>query len=145
MNHEKFDIVIVEDNENDAGLIIRTLRKNNITKNFIVLEDGEKALDFFLCRGPYSKRNITVLPKVIFLDIKLPKVDGLDVLMQLRLNEHTKKIPTVIVSSSKQDSDIETAYELGANSYIVKPVDFNQFKSIIDQLGLYWLKTNESL
>ena len=143
MKHEKYDIIIVEDNPNDAELMTRSLRKNRLSNKLIVLEDGEQALDFIFGKGKYSKRGTIVSPKVIFLDIKLPKVNGLEVLKQLKANEKTKKIPVVIVTSSNQYPDIETAYKLGANSYVVKPVDFDHFKDTIDHLGLYWLIVNE--
>ena len=145
MIYKKYDIVIVEDNENDAELIVRTLRKNHIVKNIIILEYGEKAFDYFFCNGQNSGRDKSGVPKVVFLDIKLPKVTGLDVLEQLKLNEYTKGIPIVMLTSSKHDSDIKAAKDLGANSYVVKPVDCKQFEETISQLGLYWLGTNECL
>ncbi|MCJ7801433.1 MAG: response regulator, partial [Candidatus Marinimicrobia bacterium] len=128
MKYEKYDIVIVEDNENDAELIVRTLKKIQVTNNMIVLVDGEQALDFLFCKRQYSSREKSSVPKVIFLDIKLPKVNGLDVLKQLRSNEHTKGIPIVMLTSSKQGSDVKAAYDLGANSYVVKPIDYKKFK-----------------
>ena len=143
MKYEKYDIVMVEDNPNDAELMIRALRSNKIVNSLIVLEDGEQALDYFFCDGQYADRESLVTPKVIFLDIKLPKVNGLEVLKQLKSDDRTRKIPTIILTSSKQDPDIETAYNLGVNSYVVKPVDFNIFKETINQLGSYWLGVNE--
>ena len=145
MQNEKYDIAIIEDSPNDAELIVRTLKKNKITEKLIVLEDGEQALNYFLCQGEFQKRDISVFPKVIFLDIKLPKVTGLDVLKQLKSNDQTRKIPVVMVTSSRQDPDVASAYNLGANSYVVKPVDFKRFKETINQLCVYWLNTNESL
>ena len=145
LQNEKYDIVIIEDSPNDAELIVRTLKKNKITEKLIVLEDGEQALNYFLCQGEFQKRDINVFPKVIFLDIKLPKVTGLDVLKQLKSNDQTRKIPVVMVTSSRQDPDVASAYNLGANSYVVKPVDFKRFKETINQLCIYWLNTNESL
>ncbi len=144
MNHEKYDIVIIEDNPNDAELMVRSLQKNRLANSLIVLEDGEQALDFLFCRGKYVERDSYKSPRVIFLDLKLPKVNGLEVLEQLKSNKKTKKIPIVIVTSSKQDPDIAAAYDLGANSYVVKPVDFNKFKATINQLGLYWLVVNQN-
>lgn len=145
MKLEKHDIVIVEDNPNDAELMVHSLKKNHLANKLIVLEDGEQALDYIFCRGQYAKRDSDELPKVIFLDLKLPKVNGLEVLEQVKSNDKTKKIPIVIVTSSKEDPDIDAAYNLGANSYVVKPVGFDQFKETINQLGLYWLVINENL
>jgi len=142
MIHE-FEIVIVEDNPNDAELMVRSLEKNLLANSLIVLEDGEQALDFIFCRGQYADRDLSGSPKVIFLDLKLPKVNGLEVLKQVKSNEQTRKIPVIIITSSKEDPDIVTAYNLGANSYVVKPVNFNNFAEIIKQLGLYWLVINE--
>ncbi len=143
MEHEKYDIILVEDNPNDAELMVYSLKKNHLANKLIVLEDGEQALNYIFCRGQYSERDSDELPKVIFLDLKLPKVNGLEVLDQVKSNYKTKKIPIVIVTSSKEDPDIEAAYRLGANSYVVKPVGFEQFKETINQLGLYWLVINE--
>lgn len=143
MEHEKYDIILVEDNPNDAELMVHSLKKNHLANKLIVLEDGEQALNYIFCKGEYAKRDSDELPKVIFLDLKLPKVNGLEVLEQVKSNDKTKQIPIVIVTSSKEDPDIEAAYRLGANSYVVKPVDFDQFKETINQLGLYWLVTNE--
>lgn len=143
MEHEKYDIILVEDNPNDAELMVHSLKKNHLANKLIVLEDGEQALNYIFCRGQYAKRDSDELPKVIFLDLKLPKVNGLEVLEQVKSNDKTKQIPIVIVTSSKEDPDIEAAYRLGANSYVVKPVDFDQFKETINQLGLYWLVINE--
>ncbi|MBC8186091.1 response regulator [candidate division KSB1 bacterium] len=139
----EYEIIIVEDNPEDSELMIRSLKKNNLSNNLILLEDGELALDFFFRRGKYKEREATKSNLMIFLDLKLPKVDGLEILRQLKSNKNTKKIPVVIVTSSKQDPDINTAYELGANSYVVKPVDYEKFTETIKQLGLYWLVVNE--
>ncbi len=139
----EFEIVIVEDNPNDAELMVRSLKKNRLANSLIVLEDGEQALDFIFCRGQYSGRDSSGFPRVIFLDLKLPKVDGLEVLKQVKSNEQTRKIPVVIITSSQEDPDIAAAYNLGANSYIVKPVDFDNFVKTMTQLGLYWLAINE--
>ncbi len=139
------EIVIVEDNPNDAELMVRTLKKNQLANNLIVLEDGEQALDFLFCRGEYSNiySDIFGVPKVIFLDLKLPKIDGLEVLKQLKLNKTTQEIPVVIVTSSKENPDIDTAYKLGANSYVVKPVNYTEFVKTINKLGIYWMMVNE--
>ncbi len=139
----EIEIVIVEDNPNDAELMVRSLKHNSLANNLIILEDGEQALDYIFCRGQYAERDPRESPRVIFLDLKLPKVGGLEVLKQLKSNEKTNNIPVVIVTSSKEDPDINTAYKLGANSYVVKPVGFNKFIDTINQLGNYWLVINE--
>ncbi len=146
MQYNNFSIVIIEDNPEDSGLMLRALKKNNVANNHIVLEDGEQALDYLFYRGQYknNKLKLNELPKVIFLDLKLPKVSGLEILKELKTHKETKKIPVVIVTSSKEDPDVEKAYALGANSYIVKPVDFDQFSKTISEIGLYWLVVNES-
>jgi two-component system response regulator len=145
MNHlDPVDILIVEDNINDAEFTVRTLKKQNLANKIIVVEDGAEALDFIYCRGIYSHRTDLRLPKVIFLDLKLPKVSGLEVLKEIKSNMETKKLPVVILTSSKEDPDIKDAYELGANSYIVKPVAFDAFLHAITNAGLYWLVVNES-
>lgn len=143
MKKIEYDIVIVEDNVNDAELMIRSLKKNNLANNLVVLEDGAEALDFMFCRGKYEGRDIESPPKVIFLDLKLPKVSGLEFLAKIKSDERTKRVPVVIVSSSKEDPDIKEAYALGANSYVVKPVDYGVFTETINKLGLYWLIVNE--
>lgn len=141
---EELEILIVEDNANDAELMMRTLKKNNLSNKIKLLEDGEKALDYIYCKGEYKDRDCANLPKIIFLDLKLPKVNGLEVLEKLKSDEMTKKLPVIIVTSSREDPDIERAYELGANSYVVKPVDFDDFVKSMVQLGLYWLLVNEN-
>lgn len=143
MNHEIFDIVIVEDNPNDAELTVRALWNDKITHNLTVLEDGEQALDYLFCKNEYADRISSDPPKVIFLDIKIPKISGLEVLKKIKSDDRTKRIPAIMLTSSKQDRDIEAAYNLGANSYIVKPVDFDKFTETITYLGLYWLGLNE--
>ena len=139
----EYEIVIVEDNPEDAELMLRSLKKNLLMNNLILLEDGELALDFFFKRGKFKNRQVRQSNLMVFLDLKLPKVGGLEVLRQLKSIPDTKKIPVVIVTSSNQDPDIETAYELGANSYVVKPVDYEKFTETINHLGLYWLVVNE--
>ncbi len=137
------DILLVEDNPNDAELTIRALKKQNLVNNVFVVEDGVQALDFIFCRGDYSEQKLNKPPKVIFLDLKLPKLNGLEVLKVLKSDPKTKSIPVVVVSSSKEDPDIKKAYELGANSYVVKPLDFEDFTQAISKVGLYWLLINE--
>ncbi len=142
-NFHPVDILIVEDNPSDAELTIRALKKQKLANNLYVVEDGAEALDFMFCRGKYASRQQAQPPKVIFLDLKLPKVSGLEVLKELRNDPSTRMLPVVVVSSSKEDPDIKAAYELGANSYVVKPVDFDDFIGAMSQLGLYWLVVNE--
>jgi two-component system, response regulator len=138
------DILIVEDNPNDAELTCRALKKQNLANNLFVVKDGVEALDFVFCRGIYESRNHSNQLKVIFLDLKLPKLGGLEVLRELKSNLNTKKYPIVVVTSSKEDPDIKAAYELGANSYVVKPVDFNDFIAALSNTGLYWMLVNET-
>ncbi len=136
------EILLVEDNPRDAELMIRALKKRNLANNLIHVEDGSEALDFLFNRGKYEERKNSSVPKVILLDLKLPKVDGLEVLGEMRKNENTRKIPVVVVTSSSEDPDIKRAYELGANSYVVKPVEFEAFTEVMSNLGLYWLLVN---
>jgi len=139
MENREIDILLIEDNENDAELAIRALQKNNVARHIIHLKDGEDALDFLFGNGRYIRRNINNKPRVILLDLKMPKVSGLEVLEQIKTNELTKKIPVVMLTSSKEHPDVEKAYSLGANSYIVKPVDFESFSKVVNDLGIYWL------
>ena len=137
------DILLVEDNPQDAELTIRALKKHNLANRLITVEDGAQALDFIFCRGKYATRDSGHPPKVILLDLKLPKVSGLEVLRALKEDEKTRAIPVVVVTSSREDPDIKTAYALGANSYVVKPVDFDAFAEAVSSLGLYWLLVNQ--
>jgi len=139
------DILIVEDNPQDAEFIIRSLKSRNLENNLFHVEDGVEALDFLFCKGKYSDRNILSPPKIVLLDIQLPKLSGLEVLKVLKENDHTKNIPIVVVTSSREEPDMAEAYKLGANSYVVKPVDFNQFVSAMSNLGIYWLVINQPL
>jgi CheY-like chemotaxis protein len=136
-------ILLVEDNPDDVELTLHALKKNNIKNEVKVAYDGAEALDFLFGRGKYSGRDLSLLPAVILLDIKLPKIDGLEVLRQLRGNELTKLVPVVILTSSKEEQDIINGYSYGVNSYVRKPVDFNQFAEAVNHLGLYWLLLNE--
>lgn len=136
------DILLVEDNASDIELTIRAFRKNNLANPVIVAEDGSQALDYLYCRGAYAHRNPTCLPKVILLDLKLPKVDGLEVLKTIKGDAHFRLIPVVVLTSSHEEQDIVASYDLGVNSYIVKPIDFDKFVSAVCQLGLYWLVLN---
>ena len=142
-NFDPVQILIVEDNPYDAELTLRALRKHNLVNEVYVAEDGQEALDFLFCEGKFASRNISSPLKVIFLDLKLPKISGLEVLKRIKSNPKTKKLPVVIVSSSKEDPDIKAAYELGTNGYVVKPVDFNDFIKVIQNTGLFWLLVNE--
>jgi two-component system response regulator len=144
MNHsEAVDILLVEDNPRDAELTIRALKKHNLANLLFTVEDGAEALDFIHCRGKYAARDGGHPPKVVLLDLKLPKVSGLEVLRALKQDEKTRAIPVVVVTSSREDPDIKTAYGLGANSYVVKPVDFDAFFAAVSSLGLYWLLVNQ--
>ncbi len=140
---ETIDILLVEDNPNDVELTLRALKKHKLANRIFVAEDGAEALDILFARGKYANREKCVLPKVVLLDLKLPKVSGLEVLKEIKTNPRTKKIPVVIVTSSREDPDIKEAYALGANSYVVKPVDFEQFFEAMNNLGLYWLLVNQ--
>jgi two-component system, response regulator len=139
------DILIVEDSPRDAELTLRALKKNNLANNILVAQDGAEALDFFFCRGKFETRSFTNPPKVVLLDLKLPKVSGLEVLKIVKGDKRTSHIPVVVVTSSKQEPDMKEAYVLGVNSYVVKPVDFDQFINAMSSLGLYWLLVNEPL
>ncbi|MEW6702522.1 MAG: response regulator [Bacteroidota bacterium] len=143
-NFDPVDILIVEDNPNDAELTIRALKKQNIANEIYVVGDGEEALDFVFCRGKYSSRNPAKPLKVIFLDLKLPKLNGLETLKEIKSNEITKKQPVVILTSSREDPDIKAAYELGANGYVIKPVDFDDFLRAMQNTGFYWLLVNQA-
>ena len=144
MDHsEAVDILLVEDNPQDAELTIRALKKHNLANRLILVEDGAEALDFIFGRGKYAIRANGDPPRVVLLDLKLPKLSGLEVLRVLKQDERTRSIPVVIVTSSREDPDIKTAYALGANSYVVKPVDFDAFAESVSSLGLYWLLVNQ--
>jgi two-component system, response regulator len=136
-------ILLIEDNRDDETLTLRALKKNNIRNEVVVAHDGVEALDYLLGRGEYAGRDLTSMPQVVLLDIKLPRVDGLEVLRQLRANPHTRLLPVVILTSSKEEQDLIKGYGLGANSFVRKPVDFNEFTKAVRQLGLYWLVMNE--
>jgi len=142
-NYNDVEIVLVEDNESDAELTIRALKKINLANKLIHLKDGAEALDFFFARDKYAGRNMENKPKVILLDIKMPKVDGIEVLQQIKTNELTKLIPVVIMTSSREQKDIVDSYSLGVNSYVVKPVDFESFAKAVSALGLYWILSNQ--
>ncbi len=136
-------ILLVEDNPDDEALTLRALKKNNILNEVVVARDGVEALDYLFGEGRYAGRDTSVLPQVVLLDLKLPRIDGLEVLRRVRADERTQYLPVVILTSSKEEQDLINGYRLGANSYIRKPVDFLQFTESVRQLGLYWLVLNE--
>lgn len=138
------EILLVEDNPCDAELTLHSLRSSKVTNHIEVVRDGAEALDFIFCTGEYAHRNIENVPKVVLLDLKLPKVDGLEVLQRVKSDPRTCMIPVVVLTSSREDCDIIESYQLGVNSYIVKPVDFEQFTEAVRQLGLYWKLLNQS-
>ncbi|MDI3485850.1 MAG: hypothetical protein PWQ51_1787 [Methanolobus sp.] len=138
------EIVLVEDNPNDRELALRALKKNKIANNIVVLEDGEQAIDYLYGRGEFGDRDTNVNPRLVLLDLKLPKMDGLDVLKVIKSDPDKKMIPVVMLTSSKEESDVVESYRLGVNSYIVKPVDFDNFVEAIRNIGFYWLLMNES-
>jgi CheY-like chemotaxis protein len=136
-------ILLVEDNPSDINLTRRAFEKGHITNDLVVAEDGQEALDYIFGKGKYANRDISQLPTVILLDLKLPKISGLEVLKKIRATEKIKRLPVVILTSSKEEQDVAASYDLGVNSYIRKPIDFNQFAEAIKYLGLYWLVINE--
>jgi len=139
------DVLLVEDNPHDAELTIRALKKHNLANQLFHVKDGAEALDFLYARGKYEMRKNAGSPSVVLLDLKLPKVGGLEVLRLIRKEERTRSIPVVIVTSSAEDPDVRTAYDLGANSYIIKPVDFDSFLNTMSTLGYYWLMVNHTM
>ncbi len=138
------EIILVEDSLEDANLVIRSLKKNNLGNSIIHLQDGAEALDFIFAKGKYVARKIEDKPKLILLDLKMPKVDGLQVLRAIKADARTKTIPVVIMTSSREDRDLIESYELGVNSYVVKPVSFENFAQAVAELGMYWLMVNQS-
>lgn len=137
-------ILLVEDHPDDEELTMRALAKNNIMNEVVVARDGVQALEYLFGTGAYAGRDLSLMPQLILLDLKLPKIDGLEVLRRLRADEKTKFLPVVVLTSSKEEQDLIKSYKLGANSYVRKPVDFNEFTHAVQQLGLYWLILNES-
>jgi two-component system response regulator len=137
------DILLVEDNPNDVELTVRALKKHHLANKLHIVEDGEDALEFLFAAGKYNGRNINDHPKLVLLDLKLPKVDGLEVLRRIKSDERTKTIPVVVLTSSKEEQDIVESYRLGVNSYIVKPVNFEKFVEAVSEVGFYWLLLNE--
>jgi two-component system response regulator len=144
MTQSKVDLLLVEDNPNDAELAIRQLKKNNLANNLFHVKDGEEALEFIFATGRYAEHEIPVKhPRIVLLDIQMPKVSGIEVLQKIKGDPRTQSIPVVILTSSKEDPDIQKCYALGANSYIVKPVNFESFAEAIKNLGFYWLLLNQ--
>ncbi|MDA3929850.1 MAG: response regulator [Prolixibacteraceae bacterium] len=144
MNNNQVEILLVEDNPNDAEMAIRALKKQNLANNLVHVEDGEEALDFLFAKGKFAGRQTAKAPKIILLDLKLPKIDGLEVLKIIKETNNLMHIPVVVLTSSKEEKDIIESYKLGVNSYIVKPVDFDKFVQAVGNLGLYWLLLNQS-
>lgn len=140
---QEIEILLVEDDPADVELTMLALRKNHFANRIQVVRDGEEALDFLFCRAAFSERSPEVPPKLVLLDLKLPKVDGIEVLRQLKDDPATRMIPVVILTSSREERDLANGYRLGVNSYIRKPVDFDEFRTTVQQLGLYWLLVNE--
>ena len=143
MENLPVEILLIEDNIDDAELTIHALKKKNLGNNLIHLKDGEEALEFLYATGKYAGRNLNLQPRMILLDLKMPKLNGMEVLEKVKTEPSTKKIPVVILTSSREDPDLRRCYELGANSYIVKPVDFESFVNAVAELGLYWVLLNQ--
>ncbi len=139
------EILLIEDNPRDAELTIRALKKKNLANHLFHVEDGVEALDFLFARGKYSERDVNKTPKVVLLDLKLPRINGLEVLKAIKDDERTMRIPVVVVTSSVEDPDVQTAYQLGANSYVLKPVQFDAFIEAMAKVGIYWLMVNHPL
>ena len=144
-DHHVVEVLLVEDNPRDAELTIRALKKHNLANRLVHVKDGAEVLEFLFGRGPYEGRSTDTSPRVVLLDLKLPKVNGLEVLRQMKADQHLRSIPVVIITSSAEDPDMEAAYHLGANSYVVKPVQFDQFMEAMSKLGVYWLMLNHPL
>jgi CheY-like chemotaxis protein len=144
MANNEIEILLVEDSPADVELTLHALRHNNLANRIQVVRDGEEALDYIFCQGSHSTRPFVQQPKLILLDLKLPKVDGIEVLRQVKSDPRTKVIPIIVLTSSKEEKDLVQSYQLGVNSYIQKPVDFSQFRETIKQLGLYWLLVNQA-
>ena len=138
------EILLVEDNADDLDMTMHALRKMKLANHIQIARDGVEALDFIFCRGPHAERNIEHVPRVVLLDLKLPRVDGLEVLRTMKSDPRTRKIPIVVLTSSKEQSDLVESYDLGVNSYMVKPVNFDAFAKAVQELGLYWLLLNQT-
>ncbi|OFW30321.1 MAG: two-component system response regulator [Acidobacteria bacterium RIFCSPLOWO2_12_FULL_60_22] len=143
MPQDEIEILLVEDNPDDVELAVHALRRENLANRIEIARDGEEALDFLFCRGRYNNRSFQSPPRLVLLDLKLPKVDGLEVLKEVKGDPRTKAIPVVILTSSREEQDLVNGYKLGGNAYIQKPVDFAQFRETVKQLGLFWLVVNQ--
>lgn len=143
MDYDEIEILLVEDNPTDAELTIRALKKENLANKLVWVKDGAEALDFLFATGEYEDRRKEDLPKLVLLDLRMPKVDGLEVLHKIKSHDKTKKIPVVVLTSSKEDEDIVKSYKLGVNSYVSKPVEFDEFTRAVSTLGLYWILLNK--
>jgi two-component system response regulator len=144
MTQTEIEILLVEDTRSDAEMTMRALKKNKIGNNITHLKDGREALDFLFGIGEYAGRDVKKMPRVILMDLKMPRMDGIDALREIKANELTKKIPVVVLTSSKENPDVQKCYALGVNSYIVKPVEFVDFIKVVSDLGLYWVLHNQS-
>jgi CheY-like chemotaxis protein len=144
MSSQEVDILLVEDNQDDLELTLHALRKERLANRIQVSRDGEEALDFLFCRNSFAERSPDQPPRLVLLDLKLPKVDGMEVLKQLKADARTRTIPVVILTSSKEERDLVSGYNLGVNSYIQKPVDFDQFRETVKRVGMYWLLVNQA-
>ena len=143
MRQDEVEILLVEDDPTDVELTLHALREENIANHIQVVRDGEEALDFIFCRGSFTGRSFESPPRVILLDLKLPKVDGMEVLREVKSDPRTKAIPVVILTASREEKDVVNGYHLGVNGYIQKPVDFDKFREMVKRLGLFWLVVNE--
>jgi two-component system, response regulator len=143
MSTEEVDILLVDDSQDDVDLTLHALRSENLANHVVVARDGEEALDFLFCSGAYANRSFEHPPKLVLLDLKMPKVDGLEVLKKIKDDVRTKTIPVVLMTSSREERDMVSGYNLGVNSYLQKPVDFTEFRKMVKLLGLYWLETNQ--
>ena len=144
MNSDDVDILLVDDSQDDVDLTLHALRAESLANHVFIARDGEEALDFLFCSGPHSQRSFDHPPKLVLLDLKLPKIDGLQVLEQVKSDARTKTIPIVLMTSSGEERDMVRGYKLGVNSYLQKPVDFEQFRKMVKLLGMYWLVTNQA-
>ena len=142
MNSDEIDILLVDDSQDDVDLTLHALRAENLANRVFVARDGEEALNFLFCSGPHTQRSFDRPPKLVLMDLKLPKVDGMQVLRQIKSDARTRAIPVVLLTSSREERDMASGYNLGANSYLQKPVDFDEFRKMVKLLGLYWLVIN---